>query len=97
MKQIKNSTIHKAYIVALFVLTIIVVSYYYKQDGEYRKEMDRINTLENERLRRDRELEYIRAQSMPCPTTGLNDPRTCYVNSGYKCRWNEMANRCDKK
>ena len=37
-----------------------------------------------------------RFNSMPCPIQGLNNPRDCYVNSGYTCKWSETADRCNE-
>jgi hypothetical protein len=88
---------HTIYIVVILVITFIIFIYYYSNEAEYKKEMEKIIYLENERMRRMKELEFIKSQTEPCHIQHLNDPRTCYVGSDYTCTWNDTINRCDKK
>ncbi len=61
----------------------------------YVNEMERIHKLEIQIEQDRKRLEDIRKKTIPCDITGLNDPRSCYVNSNYSCRWNTDAERCD--
>lgn len=89
--------IHKIYIFAIIVITVIILVYYYTVQAEYQKELERINILEMKFLQRQKDLELIRSQTMACPIAGLDTPRKCYFESGYACTWNELADRCDAK
>lgn len=92
-----NHMIHKIYIVGIIIITIIIGIHYYIQECDYRLEMDKIIQLEAEYAKKQKELEFIRSQTVPCHKPNLNTPRSCYIDSGYLCSWNEMAQRCDKK
>jgi hypothetical protein len=89
--------IHQIYILSIIVITVIVLIYYYIQEADYKREIEKIDKLENMRWRDQRELEMIRSQTMPCPFGNFRSPRSCYFDSGYACTWNDLANRCDAK
>ena len=89
--------LHQIYITAIILLTIVIVIYYYSQESDYKKEIEKIDRLESIRRRDQRELEMIRSQSMPCPYGNFKTPRSCYIESGYSCTWNDIARRCDAK
>lgn len=89
--------IDKIYLISIGIITVILLYLYFAYEQDYRREMDRIERLEEKRVRHERELDYLRSLSTPCPIPGLNSPRQCYIDSGYKCVWNELADRCDKK
>lgn len=89
--------LHEIYFTSLVVVTIIVVYLYISSEYEHKKELTKIEKLEEVRTRRQRELDIIRTQTDPCSIHGLNDPRSCYFDSGFQCSWNQMAERCDKK
>lgn len=87
--------IHKVYIVGILIITFIVLICYYLQQAQYQREMDKIVFLELEMTRRNKELDQIRSMTTICPVPNLSAPRDCYINSGYTCSWNDVANRCD--
>lgn len=89
--------IHKIYIIGIIIITIIIGIHYYIQENDYRIEMEKINQLEAERMKMQQQLEIIRSKTIPCHIPNLNNPRSCYIDSGYLCSWNAEANRCDKK
>ena len=89
--------IHQIYIFSIIVITVIVLIYYYTQESDYKREIEKINKLENMKWREQRELEMIRSQTTPCQVGDFRSPRSCYIDSGYACTWNELANRCDAK
>lgn len=89
--------LHQIYITAIFLLTIVIVIYYYSQESDYKKEIEKIDRLESMRRRDQQELDIIRLQSMPCPYGNFKTPRSCYFESGYLCTWNDIAQRCDAK
>ena len=69
---------------------------YIDQNQQHRTELNRIKILEDN-IRKKRE--YInknRFNSIPCPISGFENPRDCYINSGYTCRWSEASNRCNE-
>jgi hypothetical protein len=76
---------------------VIVLIYYYNQEAEYRKEIDKINKLENQKRLQQLQLSLIKAESTPCPVGNFTSPRSCYIDSGYSCTWNDVINRCDSK
>lgn len=71
--------------------------FYMINEREHRSELERIGRLERMQQEKNRELEYIRLRTEPCHISGLNTPRSCYMDSEYKCSWNDLAMRCDKK
>jgi len=89
--------IHQIYILAIIIITVAVVIYYYCQEADHKREIDKIDRLEKKQYERQRELEMIRAQTMACPVGNFSNPKSCYFDSGYACTWNELANRCDAK
>jgi len=85
-------------IVYLFIILIIscfVFYLYYTQRIEYNREIQRIEFIEQAKMQKQRALDNIRSLTTACPKINLNDPRSCYLNSDYKCKWNELADRCD--
>mgnify|MGYP006413104061 CR=1 FL=1 len=88
---------HGIYLVMLFVVTIIIVIYYYFQEKNHRQELEKIEKMERNDVQRKQEMKVIRAKSTPCNVGNYSDPRSCYFDSGYQCKWNEIGNRCDKK
>lgn len=86
---------HIIYSVFILLITFYVLYLYYAQTIEYNREMERIESIEQRKLQKQRELENIRSMTQSCPINNLNDPRSCYIKSDYKCKWNELADRCD--
>ncbi len=89
--------IHQIYLCAILVVTVVILVYYYLQEEDHRKELEKINRMEIANRREQQQMAYIRSQSTPCNAGDFADPRSCYVNSGYACAWNEAAKRCDQK
>lgn len=89
--------IHKIYITGLLIITLIVIIYYYSQEANYRREMEKISALEKQQQQYEANLEMIRSRTTPCDVPNLMTPRSCYIDSGMTCSWNEQAKRCDKK
>lgn len=89
--------IHQIYILAIIVISIVIFVYFYTQQAEYRRELERIDRLESRHIQKEKNLELIRSQTIPCHISGLDTPRKCYFQSGYACAWNELADRCDSK
>ena len=89
--------IHQIYIFTIIVITVIMLIYYYAQEADHKKELEKIDKLENHKWREQRELEIIRQQSLPCPRADFKSPRSCYIDSGYTCTWNDLAQRCDAR
>lgn len=88
---------HKIYIAGLLIITIIIVLYYYSQEADYRREIEKISALERQQELYERNLELIRSRTIPCPIPNLMTPKSCYLDSELTCTWNEQAKRCDKK
>jgi hypothetical protein len=89
--------IHKLYFIGLIFITVVVVYFYMINEREHRNELERIGRLERAQMEKNRELEFIRSRTEPCHIPGLSTPRSCYMDSEYKCAWNDLAMRCDKK
>lgn len=89
--------LHLIYIVCMFIITFGVVFYYYVLDAEHRRELDKINKMEALHNKELQQLETLRSQTVPCQIGNFTDPRSCYIDSGFECSWNELAKRCDQK
>lgn len=89
--------IHQIYLCAMLIVTVIILVYYYLQEEDHRKELEKINRMEIANRKEQQQMAYIRAQTTPCNAGNFMDPRSCYVDSGYSCAWNEVAKRCDQK
>jgi hypothetical protein len=89
--------IHQIYIFTVIVITAAILMYYYAQEADYRREIDKINRLEIKNFKEQRDLDIIRSQTMACPRGDFKTPRSCYFDSEYMCSWNDVANRCDMK
>lgn len=89
--------IHQIYIFCIIVITIAILIYYYIQENEHRKEIEKIDKIESQKRKEQRELDLIRSQTVPCPVGNFRTPRSCYFDSGYMCTWNDIAQQCDAK
>lgn len=83
------------YIVIISIITLIVLYYYFYNEYNNSIEVEKIKRLEFKYEQKQKELEEIRSQTIPCPVIGLNNPRDCYFGSNGRCSWNELAIRCD--
>jgi hypothetical protein len=97
MKYYSMVDLKKVYFAGILVITIIVLFLYIKKEREHHKELDKIRRLEKQIKKEKYRLTNIRKQTKPCPVRGFTDPRNCYVQSNYRCSWNEQADRCDRK
>ena len=70
--------------------------YYFTMESSYRQELEKINKLESKYSLEKEQLDFIRAQTKPCQVGDFNSPRSCYIESGYQCSWNDPAKRCDQ-
>lgn len=89
--------VHQIYIFTIIIVTAVILIYYYAQEADHRKEMEKINLLEIKNFKEQRELDIIRSRTVACPYGDFKTPRSCYFDSGYMCSWNDLANRCDIK
>lgn len=87
----------KLYIIGIVVITVAVLYLYIKREKEHTKEINKIKIIEEKIEEKNDKLYDIRTRTISCPVPNLNDPRSCYYDSGYKCTWNEEAERCDQK
>ena len=89
--------IKKFYTITIIILILVAVFIFIKQYSDYEYQIEKINNLEKKRENKDKKIEYYRDKTKPCHIENLNNPRSCYFNSNYKCSWSEKANRCNKK
>ncbi len=81
----------------MIVITIIVLIFYYTQEADYKKEMEKLVKLENQKRIEQQQLDLLRLQTKSCPAGNFLSPRSCYFDSGYACSWNELTDRCEAK
>ena len=91
------STFKKIYFIGIGLVALTVIAIYMINERDHRREMEKIRRLEAKIEKEKRDLEHVRSQTDPCPVTGLTDPRSCYLQSNYRCSWNELGKRCDLK
>lgn len=89
--------IHQIYICSIIVITVIIIVYYYAKEAEHKKEIEKINQLEAQKKLQQMQLNLLKSKTKPCEIGNFVSPRSCYVDSGYKCTWNDEINRCDAK
>lgn len=81
----------------MIVITIVVLIFYYVQEADYKKEIEKLSKLENQKRLELQQLELLRSQTKPCQAGNFLSPRSCYIDSGYSCSWNELTDRCEAK
>lgn len=84
------------YIGLIIIITIWTIYLYIDTDQDYKNEMIRINNIENKRRKRRDFINHHRLNSNPCQTSNLNSPRDCFLGSNYRCKWSELADRCNQ-
>jgi len=84
------------YIGLIIIITIWTIYLYIDSDQDYKNEMIRINSIENKRRKRRDFINHHRLNSTPCQTSNLNSPRDCFLGSNYRCKWSELADRCNQ-
>lgn len=82
------------YLIGIVAVTLIVVFIYVNNERAHQKELERIMYLEKVADDKRKALEQIRLRFTPCNIKHLTTPRSCYLDSGYKCRWSEDAEMC---
>ena len=87
------STFKNIYFIGIILITVSVIIFYILGAMDHKHEIEKIKLLED----KYKELNNIRSKTIPCPITGLDDPKSCYFDSKYNCSWNEDARRCDLK
>ena len=83
------------YIIVIIFITLIFVLKYLTSVSNYNYELDRIDILERELLKKNRQIRMARSQTIRCPNITLKTPRSCYIDSNFTCSWNEVAERCN--
>lgn len=89
--------LHQIYLCTILFVTVTILIYYYIQEEDHKKELEKIARLELANRKEQQQMSYIRSQSSPCNVGNFTDPRSCYIESGYTCVWNEIGKRCDQK
>ena len=82
----------------IFVIIIIIMSisvYYLYYMNDYDRELDRIAEIEKRMNLAETDLKNKRMNLKACSYNYTN-PRDCYVQSGYTCKWDEDAGFCTK-
>lgn len=85
------------YLLGVFIITFSILIMYFNSKREYDLEIKRIIAIEEKIKQKKDDLAKKRLTTNECPYKNLNDPRSCYTKSEYKCVWNEEIERCDKK
>jgi hypothetical protein len=83
------------YNILFYISLLVLIVYIYKLIDSYDqhfRELKRIQILE----KKLEELANIRTKTTACDIPNLNTPRECYIDSNYTCKWNIVADRCDK-
>jgi len=83
------------YIILLVLITLIFLYFYCVYKKDYDDEMVRISELEKKKLEQEQRIIRTRAATTQCPYIETTNPKKCYIESGYKCKWNEDAQRCN--
>jgi hypothetical protein len=79
----------------IFVICIFYFYIYIRRYEDHKLELDKIKRIEEETILKEEELSALKTKTFPCETN-YTDPRSCYIDSGYSCTWNEEINRCDQ-
>jgi hypothetical protein len=87
-------SLQQIYIIAIVVITVIILCMYIRNENNHYNELQRIERIE-QRIRLEKEqLDKKRAQYPSCPVKNLTGPRSCYIDSDHKCKWNEDIEYC---
>lgn len=84
------------YLSLIIIITLWSLYLYLESDKDYKNELQRIQTIENNIRKKKEALNYYRVNSIPCNVPNLNDPRSCYMSSNYNCKWSELSDRCNQ-
>ena len=85
------------YIITIVILVLMAISIFIKKYSDYQYQLNKINNLEDKRKNKEDKIRHYRSITKSCNTKGLNNPKSCYFGSNYKCSWDESANRCNLK
>ena len=84
------------YLITILILIIISIYLFVDKYSIHKKEINKINLLEDEHQQIHKKLKYYRSITTPCSTPNLRNPRDCYFGSNYKCSWDKKSNRCNQ-
>ena len=60
------------------------------------RELERINEFERKQKLKEYRKKQMMLTTQKCPIIGLLTPRDCYYSSNFRCKWNIIADRCNK-
>ncbi len=84
------------YIGLIIITSLWTIYLYINLDQDYKNEIIRINNIENKQRKRREFINHHRLNSIPCIHSDLNNPRNCFIKSNFKCKWSELADRCNQ-
>ena len=84
------------YIGLIIIISLWTIYLYINLDQDYKNEIIRINNIENKQRKRREFINHHRLNSIPCIYSDLNNPRNCFIKSNFKCKWSELADRCNQ-
>lgn len=84
------------YIALVIIISLWTFYVFMEQDYDYQNELRRIQYIETRYQKKKDYINYNRMNTTPCEIPGLNTPRECYIESEYKCKWSEKAERCNQ-
>ena len=82
--------------ILFIILTFLVIYFNLSINYDHIAELERINKLERQEKLKEYKKKQMRKTTLKCPIIGLETPRDCYYNSNFRCKWNIIANRCNK-
>ena len=84
------------YLITILILIIISIYLFINKYSVHKKEIDKINKMEDNFERAHERIKYFRSKTIPCDIPNLTNPRDCYFGSSYKCSWDKNSNRCNR-
>lgn len=91
MSSLYSLTFYISLAILLFYIYTLIDFY----DNHY-KELRRIEILEKQFNDKKESINNARKKTIECDIPDQNNPRDCYLNSNYTCKWNIYTDRCDK-
>jgi len=85
------------YVFTVVFITFVIFLLYCVSIHEHKKEMSKIYLLENVNNEKVNQINKARENSIPCIYGKFHNPKSCYNDSGRRCSWNIMGERCDLK
>ncbi len=84
------------YLSLIFIILIWTIYIIYDNQHKYNLELKRIKYIENIINNNKLKKELARTNSISCDTENLYNPKDCYIESNYTCKWSLEADRCNK-